>query len=448
MHKWIIETELPIAKFLDSSHVHFVDDFKNFDLMNATVIRPSVANTDLPSYSENLRLNKLGENSFTVNSDFNAELFVNSGRYQRFRNEVIDFRLPPESTPGGLSENDVISSWATQRFSIQKLRELGLTGNGIRAGIIDTGLDFTHPAFTEQTRTGKVLAFAEFSENGDLALENKDETGYGIDGAMIGNQDPHWHGTHVASILAGGTLVDKPEGVAPGVNLIVGRALDKYNKGTVASIYSALLWIKQFQCDVVSLSLGWEGYRDHWAKPIRALLDSGTVVVAASGNEYGLSNFMPTRSPGNYPFLNDSSYTGFFISVGAIDKDNKVWKKSGGDEVNWPLYYTENDGSTREIFFSEISPYIVPTLVGPGVDIAAAAPERRYKIATGTSQATPFIAGLITLILESLRRTNINATPRAAAELLSRCLTDKGSVGQDERFGYGIPDIKTLLANL
>lgn len=366
----------------------------------------------------------------------------------------FDLRLPKRKPagPGTASTSSPRNSWAINFWNIDQIHESGLSGKSVKVGIADSGIDLTHPGLKNGNRVGRVKAFASFDEKGNITREVDDPGA--IDGLGPTETVSDYHGTHCAGIICAGKVEDKGEGIAPGVDLYVANVMNRNGGGEVAQIYSGISWLKRFKCDVISLSLGWWGFRDHWAKPILELLMDGCVVVAASGNEYDdytvFGNLAPTRSPGNYPFTNEPGlYPGYFLSVGAIDINSSVAAFSGGGDVAWPAEY-EDEGTEeplRPTFFADYPRRIVPTVVAPGVGICAPVPLGGYEDIDGTSQATPYVAGLVALVLEKIRQEDENASPRQAAEIVVQNLRDSGIPGPDDRYGSGLPDVSAIFGS-
>jgi len=173
-------------------------------------------------------------------------------------------------------------------------------------------------------------------------------------------------------------------------------------------------------------------------------VDQGTVVVAASGNEFGVPGEEPTRSPANYPIDSDQ---GMLISVGAINQDGFLWEQSGGEETDWSQVTISVPGGGRhDSRFTHSSKRTIPTVVAPGVDIISASPPNNaYRSSTGTSMAAPHIAGLIALVLSILRTKNAQTTPRQAALLVMKSLNPLATAGADIRAGNGIVDTEKLI---
>jgi subtilisin family serine protease len=441
MTHFIVESGEDVPKVVNMKDVKF---FRKSSI-NAFYVNTFLGE-GIPPPTENYGVDKgavrLGNRAFLIESEFNL---ADRSLYPDIRamiNEKVDLKLP-EPPPGGAGEF-LKNSWAIEKWGVRKFFEKGLSGKGIKIGIVDSGLDISHPLFI--SRLGKLRAFSSFNNDGELEGESKDLTGPGLSSVEF-EAYSHWHGTHCAGIICAGESKEGPHGVAPGVDLYVAKVLDKYQAGTVASIYAGLSWLEQFKCDIISLSLGWHGYRDQWSTPIINLLDGGAAIVAAAGNEFGLASYGQTRSPANYP-LGDYSPEKCFFSVGAIDEVENVWDRSGGENVNWPETYVEGDGTVRPTAFSGAPSYLVPSLVGPGVNISSTTPGGGFELSTGTSMAAPFVAGLLALILERLRQKDADATPAAAGMILRKSLYDTPPLGPDIRFGNGVPVGENIMAQL
>jgi subtilisin family serine protease len=365
-----------------------------------------------------------------------------------YNNQQITFDL---DMPGLATDSDNEDNWGVteEGLAAKHFWDKGITGQGVKVGIADSGIDISHPAFSALLSEGRLSAFAAFKSNGLKQLQHNS------DGSVIPDEEAiptftHWHGTHCAGIIIGNSTAGKLRGVAPAAKLAVAQVLQQGNIGTVASFFSGFNWLASQHCDVVSLSLGWPGKHEEWAIPIKALLQGGTVVVVAVGNEFGAAGVGPSRSPANYPIDPVNDNEGLLLSIGAHDRTITVWDSSGGEIVDWSgVTVTLPDGNTRPSVFSSAAQHLVPTMVAPGVDIISAFPSSKYWSATGSSMATPHIAGLIALVLSYLRANGSpNATPRNAANLLLNSLKPLVPGTETLNSGKGIADIDRLLSSL
>ncbi len=234
----------------------------------------------------------------------------------------------------------------------------GFDGTGTTVAVLDTGYDPTHPDLA-----GKVSDSLNFTSDAGVA-------------------DGNGHGTHVASTIAGtGAASDGlRRGAAPGADLIVGKVLTDGGWGADSWVLAGMEWAVQQQADVVSMSLG--GDADDGTHPLAKALDelsasSGTLFVVAAGNAG------PSPSTVSSPGSADAALT-----VGAVDgNDVMAGFSSRGPRVL-------NGG-------------LKPEVTAPGVDITAARAagtnlgptvDEHYTSISGTSMATPHVAGLAAML--------------------------------------------------
>jgi thermitase len=254
---------------------------------------------------------------------------------------------------------------------------------GVPVGIVDTGIDGGH-----EDLAGKVSACAAAADGvvteGDCA-------------------DGEGHGTHVAGTI--GALANNRVGVA-GVAfnspLIVCRALGGPDgSGTVADVAACIRWAHVRGAKVISMSLGGpsshtlaEAAKTAYARGGR----SGSLLVAAAGNDGDATV--------EYPAGLDQ-----VVSVAAID---------GGDRVA-PF---SNENADVE-------------LAAPGVDILSAKLGGGYVRMSGTSMATPHVAGAAALLWGDAP----SATAGAIRRRLDAAVNDLGAPGRDSAYGYGVVDL-------
>ncbi|MGW1841126.1 S8 family peptidase [Streptomyces sp. NPDC001966] len=237
----------------------------------------------------------------------------------------------------------------------------GYTGKGVKIAVLDTGVDATHPDLA-----GQILDTKNFTASPDA----KDRVG---------------HGTHVSSIAAGTGAKSggKFKGVAPDAKLLEGKVLDDDGFGDDAGILAGMEWAVAQGADIINLSLG--GGDTPEVDPLEAAVnklsaDKGVLFAIAAGNEGDMAGTV--GSPGSA----DAALT-----VGAVDdKDELADFSSRGPRIG--------DSAIK------------PDVTAPGVDItAAAAPGSAidqevgqnppgYLTISGTSMATPHVAGAAALL--------------------------------------------------
>jgi subtilisin family serine protease len=239
-------------------------------------------------------------------------------------------------------------------------------GHGVTVLVLDTGVDAAHPEIT-----GRVSAAYTFDVDAWTAAPQEP------------GADTEGHGTHVSGLIAGRTV-----GIAPEATLVSGVMIPG-GKGKTSDFVLAMEWAgSQPEIQVVNMSAGLPGYLPEMSTAVSGLLAVGVLPVVAVGNE-GRNR---TRSPGNYVEV---------VSVGASTRDKQVASFSGGGTVS-------ADGHQ----------YVVPNLVAPGAEIYSCVREGGYQAMSGTSMATPIVAGLAALLLE--RHPHIAVTD-LYEELLMSC---------------------------
>lgn len=236
---------------------------------------------------------------------------------------------------------------------------IGLDGKDVPVAVLDTGIDDTHPDFR-----GRIAALKNFTADPDT-------------------HDLVGHGTHVASTIAGtGRASDgKFVGVAPGARLLIGKVCQG-NGCPESAILAGMEWAVASGAKVVNLSLGGPDTADE--DPLEQAVNRlsglhGTLFVIAAGNDGGQG-----AETVSSPATADAA-----LAVGAVDKQDVLAGFSGrGPRVR--------DAALK------------PDIVAPGVDITAARSRfstlgkkgDRYVSLSGTSMATPHVAGAAAILAQ------------------------------------------------
>ena len=233
----------------------------------------------------------------------------------------------------------------------------GLSGAGVKVAVLDTGVDAGHPDLA-----GQVVDAANFTDDP-------------VD------TDDNGHGTHVASLVAGtGAAADGARrGVAYGADLLAGKVLNADGEGQVSWVIAGMQWAAGQGAEVINMSLGGPASSPSLDDPAVQALESltassGALFVVAAGNAG--SGASTVASPGVAPSA---------LTVGAVNAaDSVVFFSSRGP--------TRGDGRLK------------PDITSPGVEIVGAKAGARtgdvYTTFTGTSQATPQVAGAAVLLMQ------------------------------------------------
>ncbi|MCF6191610.1 MAG: S8 family serine peptidase [Candidatus Hydrothermae bacterium] len=216
--------------------------------------------------------------------------------------------------------------------------QYGLSGLGVLVGILDTGIDPSHPALA-----------GNFS-------------GYFHDavGGQTAPYDDHGHGTHVAGTIA--ATINNGVGIAgmANVRLYSLRALNAQRSGTYTDIADAIRWAAQNGIPIISMSLGGPSGNSTLQSACTYAWNQGSILIVASGND--------GRRAISYPAAYSTT-----VAVGALDS-------------NGSLAYYSNYGPEQEV-------------VAPGSNILSTVPFNSYASLSGTSMATPHVSGVAALIL-------------------------------------------------
>ncbi len=287
--------------------------------------------------------------------------------------------------------------------------QYGTQGEGVSVAVLDTGVDASHPDID-------VADWQEFDENGNP--ENTQP------------RDNNGHGTHVSGTVVGGDASGKNIGVAPGADLYAVKVLDGQSgtgTGTFTQIIAGMQYAVDQNVDIISMSLGAEGYYNQFIDEVRDAEAAGTTVVAAAGNGgEGTSD-----SPGN---VYDA------ISVGASDPLRNIANFSSGEQIN-----TLSDwGPTAPPEWP--AEYVVPSVAAPGAQVYSAKTGGGYENRWGTSMATPHVSGALALMESVVPDLGPNESETTLEETARKPDSWSGpDDARDTRYGSGIIDVLAAL---
>lgn len=226
------------------------------------------------------------------------------------------------------------------------------SGKGIKIAVLDTGLDLDHPDFAGRAIVGK--SFIPGVES---------------------FQDGHGHGTHCIGTACGRKrpVMGRRYGIASGSKIFVGKVLSDAGGGADGGILAGIDWAVANRCQVISMSLGSNVPTTSVAFETAGerALAAGSLIVAAAGNN-------ASRSSGDFGFVGRPANSRSFMAVAAIDSRLKVGNFSARDTAHAA-------GTTVDI-------------AGPGVEVYSTWPmPTRFNTISGTSMATPHVAGIAAL---------------------------------------------------
>lgn len=289
-------------------------------------------------------------------------------------------------------------------LGLDALRPYNMQGKGSTIAIIDTGV---YPHIDFVLGKNRIVKFVDMINGRDNPY------------------DDNGHGTMVTSLACGsGYLHNKKySGVSPLADIVVIKAIEGSGETSSIKILEAMQWIynnhKKYNISVVCMSFGSnpvEGV-DPLVIGAESLWNIGIVVVAAAGNSGPEKNSI--KSPGISPKI---------ITVGGLD-DKRI-----GDNYREDNFCIA-DFSSR----GGISGYTKPDLIAPAVNIVGASSSGGYTSMSGTSVATPLIAGVCALIKGKYPRLTPN---QVKLRLVKSCKKIPASFSED---GYGVVDMRLFL---
>lgn len=296
-----------------------------------------------------------------VNSSLSG---IRSGEYAGF--------IPSPAAPRAAVTSEM--QWGVKRVNAGAA--WGKTmGQGVKVGIIDTGMDYTHPD-----------------------LKANYVGGYNALDPSKTPLDDNGHGTHVAGIVGAVNDGAGVVGVAPKASLYAVKVLSAQGSGSYSGIVDGIQWAVNNKMNVVNMSLGSPSGSPAIQKAVEAAYKAGVTLVMAAGNDSG-----PVNYPAKYPQS---------IAVAASDSADKIAS------------------------FSSRGPEIA--VIAPGVAINSTYMGGTYKSLSGTSMASPHVAGLAALAVAAGAKT-----PAAVRKALQGAAVSIGLPPSEQ--GAGLVDAGKLV---
>ncbi|WP_442602134.1 S8 family peptidase [Paenibacillus sp. KN14-4R] len=243
-------------------------------------------------------------------------------------------------------------------------------GSEVRIGVIDTGVDPTHPDLKPSIYRGVNLLFP----------------------GMLPNDD-NGHGTHIAGIIAGASTRKGILGVAPQASIHAVKAFDRLGSAYVSDIIAGINWCVENNMDIINMSFGMSSYSKALENAVQHAYKAGKIIIASCGNEGKKAS---VDYPARFPQV---------VSVGAITQLNRIAPFS-------------NKGKRIDIY-------------APGEKIYSCWLNGNYNELSGTSMATAHVSGVVALMLSTkpnLKPLQIKKTLKQYAVTLTKEV--KASAGQ------------------
>lgn len=329
---------------------------------------------------------KLGH-SYSIINGFSAELPVTAIKALENNPHVFSIAFDKEVS--------VNLDTAVQAINVDDLwNSYGASGLGVKIAIIDTGI-CQHADFQN-----RIVSWKDYINDRPAPY------------------DDHYHGTHCAGIAAGnGSTYD---GSAKSAYLMGVKVLNSYGSGSWSDVIAGVDWAVNNGADIISMSLGGSVSQSSTTDPmcaaVRNAWNAGVVVCVSAGGSG--SGFYTIGTPANEPAI---------ITVGATDD-------RGTSSINDDIVASFSSRGPTPIDY-----WVKPDVVAPGVNITAADGRdcSGYYTISGTSMATPLVAGVCAQILGSYPTKTPNQIKTAIMNTAQDIMNDA-----NERYiqGMGLVD--------
>lgn len=336
-------------------------------------------------------------NAIVVNVPSKLRIALNSdmtlNKYARYIEDDAIISIPPDEITMApvnsiqLTPDDPLYAnlWGIRMIQANYTWDVTTGNRNIIVAVVDTGVDYNH----------EDLSAVNASLGWDFVNNDADP------------MDDNGHGTHVAGTVAATVNNGKGVvGVAPGITIMPLKVLDSNGSGRISDIANAITYAADHGAKILSMSLGsWFPSKAMEDATKYAVYTKGTLAFAAAGNDGLQLNTYP------------AAYN-WVLAVAAVGYDgNRAAYSNYGTFVDIAAPGGSNDGSQRH-------------------DILSTWPGNTYAYAAGTSMATPHASGVAALYWSY----NPSLTNAQVGRALIKNADDKGTVGWDKYYGYGIVD--------
>lgn len=277
------------------------------------------------------------------------------------------------------------NTWGVKRIGAGTVHAGANTGVGVKVAVIDSGIDYGHPDT------------APFYKGGyDFVNDDSDP------------RDDNGHGTHVAGTVAACDNGLGVVGAAPSIDLYALKVLGADGSGSYSDVIAALQWAVDHGIQVTNNSYGGSGY-------------PGDLVKAAFDNSYNIYGLLNVAAAGN---------SGTITGTG----DNVIYP------ARWATVIAVAATGTNDARASWSSTGPAVELAAPGVAINSTLMGGSYGTMSGTSMASPHVAGVAALVLAAgITDANGNGFINDDVRLkLQNSASDLGVAGRDTLYGFGL----------
>jgi len=311
--------------------------------------------------------------------------------------KISSYNISSDKVIAEFSGSDPLygQQWALKKIRANQVWEEGISGQGVTVAVLDTGIDYNCPDFSDSTQSNIVAGY-----NAITRSTTKEST-----------QDDHGHGTSVAGVIAALNNDSGVVGIAYNAKIMPVKVMDKDGEGEDDIIADGIVWAANHGAKIINLSIGSETENKILDDALAYARSKGCLLVGASGNK----------------------------------------EENGTNGISFPAANPNVLAVTSIDIYDRISDF---ALTGPEVQLTAPG-ERiitdiwsRLKsgvgTTSGTSIAAPFVSGTAALLWSEfpyLKADDIHRSMISSAY-------DLGTLGQDKDYGYGRLDAYRALKSL
>jgi subtilisin family serine protease len=272
------------------------------------------------------------------------------------------------------------NNWGADLVKAPEAWAKGYTGKGVVVAVLDTGVDYNHEDLRNNIWTNtKEIAGNGVDDDGNGYVD--DVRGWNFSDNNNNTLDQNGHGTHVSGTITAQRNNYGVTGIAYDAKIMPVKVLNDAGSGSYNGIANGIYYAVNNGANVINLSLGGSFSNRTLQNAVEYANSKGVVVVMAAGNDGSSRPGFPARYANN---------TG--IAVGAVDRNNNLADFSNRAGTNQLAYVT-----------------------APGVDVYSTVPNNQYASFSGTSMATPHVAGVVALMLSA----NPNLTPAQVRQIIT-----------------------------
>jgi subtilisin len=350
-------------KSLNSTSISSLDTFNTKNDSNLNSIRSSYNSAD--SDVQLLNNSDYENNSNATTNAFTTQSYNSTNGYGLINAAAAVAKATNQNTFADVPDLGG-NNWGADLVKAPEVWAQGYTGKGVVVAVIDTGVDYNHEDLKNNIWTNtKEIAGNGIDDDGNGYID--DNYGWNFADKNNNTLDNNGHGTHVSGTIAGENNNYGVTGIAYDAKIMPVKVLNESGSGSYSSISKGIRYAVDNGANVINLSLGGTSSNRTLESAINYASSKGVIVVMAAGNDGESSPDYPARY---------ASKAG--IAVGAVDKNNNMADFSNRSGTNQISYVT-----------------------APGVKVYSSVPNNQYATYSGTSMATPHVAGVVALMLSA-----------------------------------------------